>query len=86
MMTIMISSLLQNTEHPLPITAAGPQRFIPTRRHRYKKNGGRARRRTAPSDLAQNWANPDSAEVRMLMYTATITFFYRAVEPDSLIA
>ena len=53
----MLSLPLRNTEHPLPTTAAGPQRLTPTRRHPcYTTKKGRARRRTAPTDLAQNWA------------------------------
>ena len=30
---MMISLPLRNTEHPLPTTAAGPQRLTPTRRY-----------------------------------------------------
>ena len=46
---MMISLPLQNTHHPLPTTAAGPQRLTLTRRHHYNKKGGRARKRTAPA-------------------------------------
>ena len=50
---------LTPTQHLIPLTpttAAGPQRLTPTQRHHYNKKGGRARRRTAPTDLDQNWA------------------------------
>jgi len=36
---MMISLPLQNTKHPLPTTAASPQRLTPARRHHYKKGG-----------------------------------------------
>jgi len=53
----IISLPLRNTEHPLPTTAAGPQRLTPTRRHPCcTKKKGRARRRTAPTDVAHSWA------------------------------
>ena len=48
---VMISLPLRNTEHPLPTTAASPQRLTPTRRHHYNKNKGRARRRTPPQRM-----------------------------------
>jgi len=48
---MMISLPLQNTQHPLPTTAAGPQRLTPTRRHHYNTKRGGARTRTAPTDL-----------------------------------
>jgi len=47
------------TKHltPPPTTAASPQRLTPTRRHPCcTKKKGRARRRTAPTDLAHSWA------------------------------
>jgi len=43
---MMMSLPLRNAYHPLPTTAAGPQRLTPTRRPHYNKKGGRARRRT----------------------------------------
>jgi len=57
-MMMMISLPLRNTEHPLPTTAAaGPQRLTPQRRHPCcTKEKGRARRRTAPTDLTHSWA------------------------------
>ena len=36
-------------------TAAGPQRLTSTRKHHYNKTKGRARRRTAPTDVAHDW-------------------------------
>jgi len=49
------------TKHsnPLPTTATGPQRLTPTRRHPCcTKKKGRARRRTAATDLAHSWPTP----------------------------
>ena len=52
-MMLMIMLPLPNTKHPLPTTTAGSQWLTPTQRHHYYKKGGRARRLTAPTDLAQ---------------------------------
>ena len=66
LLPMMISLPLRNTQHPLPTTAAGLQRLTPARRHHYNKTGGRARRRTAPTDLAQNWATRARPQRRAL--------------------
>ena len=56
--TMMISLPLRNTSNTPPTTAAGPQRLTPKNgRHPCcSKEKGRARRRTAPTDLAHSWA------------------------------
>jgi len=70
---MMISLPLRNTQHPLPTTAASPQRL--THRHgdtTTTKKGGKARRRTASTELRITCPGPFDRNRVLLIISALL--------------